>query len=117
MHIKKRLLIVEDQPEAAGVLAMMAQQFDCQTLVADCGMSALDIASWWNPDVVTIDLGLPDIDGLKVAAALRPKLPAAKLVAVSGKQPDQSMLAAAGFDCYLQKPICLDRLKEALADC
>jgi CheY-like chemotaxis protein len=113
MH-KPRLLIVDDKPDVAGVFAEMARQCEYRCLIADCGMTALEIAGWWLPNVVVVDLDMPD-DGYGLCSKLRSMLDRSLLIAVSDEPVDQAQLYKAEFHHYLVKPVSLDRLKDLLA--
>jgi CheY-like chemotaxis protein len=104
-----KVLVVDDNCDAATTLAMLleARQHDVQ--VANDGFAALDAAASFQPDVVLLDIGLPGIDGFEVARRLR-SLPQTKdvlVVAVSGygQEEDRQKSQQAGFDYHLVKPV------------
>ena len=105
----QRVLVVDDNADAADSLAM-ALRIDGHTVGTAYGArQALDQAEAFRPDVVLLDIGLPDMDGFEVARRLRSMrgFEAVRLVAVTGygsaKASTQSR--ATGFDEYLVKPI------------
>ncbi len=106
---KYRILLVDDYADAAESLMMVLEAEGHKVTVANCGLKAIELAKTYSPDVVLLDIGLPDLSGYEVAKTLRslPETQATMLVAVSGYgQPsdvEQSKLA--GFDHYLLKPI------------
>jgi two-component system, OmpR family, KDP operon response regulator KdpE len=106
-----RVLVVEDERGLRQALAinLRARDFDV-TLAAD-GRSALAAASQQPPDVVVLDLGLPDIDGLEVIEGLRgwTEVPIIVLSARSG-EPDKVVALDAGADDYVTKPFGMDEL-------
>lgn len=112
--MQRRLLIVEDRPDMAGTLAVMARCCLFQTLIAVSGLLGIDICSWWDPDVVLIDLSLPDIDGVPVAYAIRAVLNTAKLIAIDEGGVSAFDLERAGFDGHLLVPVTLEQLKDVL---
>ncbi len=106
----KRVLVVDDNVDAAELLAegLRAEGHDVQ--VANDGPRALDLAVGHKPDVAFLDLGLPAMDGYEVAAKLRELDRRVVLVAVTGYgQPsDRARTAAAGFQHHLVKPVDLE---------
>jgi PAS domain S-box-containing protein len=113
---RARVLIIEDNPDAAQSLAEVLQLRGHDVRIAHDGRSGITAAAALVPDVVLCDIGLPDIDGYAVARALRANgaLRDTRLVAVSGyAQPeDQERAREAGFVAYLAKPPHLDKLDE-----
>jgi PAS domain S-box-containing protein len=111
-----RILIIEDNADAAQSLAEVLQLRGHEVRVARDGRSGIEAAAELAPDVVLCDIGLPDVDGYAVARALRanPALQRTRLVAVSGyAQPeDQERARQAGFEAHLPKPPRLDKLDE-----
>ncbi len=81
------------------------------------GTAALEIARNYQPEIVVVDIGLPDIDGYEVARKLRESLPNAMLVALTGWASDEHAARArqAGFHRYLVKPVKLPDLINLLA--
>jgi PAS domain S-box-containing protein len=113
---RSRILIIEDNADAAQSLAEVLQLRGHEVRVARDGRSGIEAACALLPDVVLCDIGLPDIDGYAVARALRSNeaLKATRLVAVSGyAQPeDQERARQAGFEAHLPKPPRIEKLDE-----
>lgn len=113
-----RVLIIEDNRDAADSLRGVLSQYGCDVEVAYDGTSGIDNARRLNPDVVFCDIGLPGISGYEVAKALRADEARRKavLVALTGYAlpEDRERAKAAGFDHHLAKPASLDRLKSVL---
>ena len=103
---RARALIVEDDPDTAGVLAEMVSWWDYKVRVAYDAPTALAIAQELQPDVVLIDLRLGDTDGYEVAAALRSTTAPhpIRIITISGADPDPSRAAAAGVEAHVKKP-------------
>lgn len=103
-----RVLIVDDNRDAAETLQLLLEGAGHQVLVAHSAFDALAIARTSLPDVLFLDIGLPDMDGYELARRLRalPETARATLIAVTGYgQPEDKELAAqAGFDHHLVKP-------------
>lgn len=111
-----RVLVVDDEQDAALTLADLLDSYGHQTRVAYDGRSAVAIARRFEPDVVLLDLGLPDIDGYAVAKQIRAHASApVRLIAVTGYQRDDARLRAAEFDDHVIKPRCIERLSSLLA--
>ncbi len=109
-----RVLIVEDDADTADSLRMLFESCGHTAAVALGGREGIDRARTFTPDLILCDLGMPEVDGLKVAEAIRADraLKQKRLVALSGhSQPDLVLRAfRAGFDEYLLKPAAPKRL-------
>lgn len=114
-----RILVVDDNADAADTLAMLLQASGHQVYVEYDGPPAVERARREQPQVLILDIGLPGMDGYELARRLRliPGLRGAVLIAVTGYgQPeDRARSAAAGFDHHLVKPIDPDQLDILLA--
>jgi CheY-like chemotaxis protein len=104
-----RLLVVDDNVDAANSLAMMLRLEGHDVVTADNGLDALDIASQFRPQVVLLDLGMPKLNGYETAQRMRQHDwgREAALIALTGwGQPaDRDRTLAAGFDAHLTKPV------------
>ncbi|UQV45429.1 PAS domain-containing protein [Janthinobacterium lividum] len=114
-----RVLVVDDNVDAADTLAAVLGMMGHATQVAHDGAQALAMAPHFLPDVIFLDIGLPGMNGYEVARALRqtPVGDAAVLVALTGwgAENDRSQSSAAGFDHHLTKPASLLAIGELLA--
>jgi CheY-like chemotaxis protein len=114
----KRILVVDDNPDAAQSLAYLLRGLGHEVSVTDDGLKALELARQNRPDIVILDIGLPGMDGFAVAQALRqdPTLGVFRVIAVTGYGQDSARSRAmdAGFDDYLTKPVTLSDLLESL---
>ncbi len=102
-----RVLVVEDNQDAADSLAMLLRLWGHEVRTAHDGQSGLKAARSYRPDIVLLDIGLPGLDGYAVARRLRSEFgPAVRLVAMTGygQDEDRRRASAAGFDTYLTKP-------------
>jgi PAS domain S-box-containing protein len=113
----RRVLVVDDNPDAAESLAQLVELFGHRAEVAFDGPSAIEKIRAGAPDVVLCDIGLPGMSGYEVARAVRAEDGrAVRLVAVSGyAQPEDLRAAAeAGFDRHIAKPPSPDELARLL---
>ena len=115
----KRLLIVDDNRDAANSLAMLLQLQRHEVRVTYSGMAALEMIKTYTPDVVLLDIGMPGMDGYEVARRIRqtPGLGTVVLAALTGwgQQEDRRRTAEAGFDHHLVKPPRPEVLEKLLA--
>jgi PAS domain S-box-containing protein len=117
---QRRVLVVEDNVDAAETLEEMLRLWGHEVAVAHDGRAGVEKARTFEPDVVLCDIGLPVMDGYQVARAIRadPALAPTLLVAVTGYAlaEDQRRAAAAGFDRHLGKPVAIDVIEDLLAN-
>ncbi len=114
---KRRILIVEDNQDAREMMQTMLSLEGHSVRAVPDGRSGLAETARWQPDVVLVDIGLPDVDGYEVARQLRAAdLHAVTLIAVTGygQAEDERRAAAAGFDLHLTKPVSAERLRQVL---
>lgn len=121
---KLRVLVVDDNTDAADSMAMVIEMLGHEVLTVGEGKKALVAAVAFKPDLALIDISLPDISGHEVARQLR-ALPVATisararlhLIAVTGWSSDEDRRRSleAGFDQHLSKPLDLDRLESMMA--
>lgn len=115
----RRVLIADDNHDAAVSLSMLLQSMGHDTRVVHDGVEAVDEAERFRPEVVLLDLGMPRLDGYETARkiASQPWAAATQIVAVTGwgQDADRRRTKAAGFHRHLVKPVNLDALREAIA--
>jgi CheY-like chemotaxis protein len=103
-----RVLVVDDYPDSAETASMLLTLYGHECRTAVTGQAALDEAAAFDPDIVILDIGLPDISGYDVARVLRARAGRRSLylAAVTGwGQPEDRVQAfAAGFDQHVLKP-------------
>jgi CheY-like chemotaxis protein/anti-sigma regulatory factor (Ser/Thr protein kinase) len=113
-----RVLVVDDNEDAAETLAMTLELHGCDVKTAATAARALDMLPGFAPAVALLDIGLPDMNGYELARRVR-ELPAGTgitLIATTGwgQQKDRERAFAAGFDHHLTKPIDFDLLRSYL---
>ena len=115
-----RVLVVEDYPDIAEVWCKWIGMAGHDVEVCWTGAQALEIAGTFQPDLIVLDIGLPDIDGWEVAAALRkqPALAGTKILAISAYQSDEDLnrSQATGIDAHIGKPACKEDFVKALVE-
>jgi CheY-like chemotaxis protein len=112
-----RILIVEDQPDAAESLAMLLRLEGHEAEIAPDGQAALKKVNDDEPDVVLLDIGLPGMDGYEVAKRLRQQARRRLfLIALTGygRQEDRERSAEAGIPVHLLKPVDPEQLLRLL---
>ncbi|MGY0068012.1 response regulator [Streptomyces sp. QTS137] len=106
-----RVLVVEDDPQLVRALVITMQARHYGVDAAPDGATALRLAAARRPDVVVLDLGLPDMDGVEVVRALRgwTRVP---ILVLSARQASDEKVAAldAGADDYITKPFSMNEL-------
>ncbi|MDO9379859.1 MAG: response regulator transcription factor [Nocardioidaceae bacterium] len=108
-------VVVEDDPDIRALLEALLAPMGYTVHVAADGAEALRLADRVHPDLVTLDLGLPDMDGLEVARRLRSRCDAS-LVVVSARPDAESVAARAGVavDGFVLKPFRPAEVRERL---
>jgi signal transduction histidine kinase/ActR/RegA family two-component response regulator len=115
-----RILIVEDNADAAESLALLLEMLGHEVRTVHDGESALATAHEYQPEAVLLDIGLPGIDGYEVARRLRtdPSCSHARLIAVSGYglEADRRRARDSGFDGHVIKPVEANALRTLLSE-
>jgi CheY-like chemotaxis protein len=105
---RRRVLVVDDNEDAAECLALFLALSGNESLTASDGPSAVRGAGTFHPDAVVLDIGLPGMGGCEVARRIRevPGLDGVVLVALTGRgdEADRQRCLEAGFDFHLVKP-------------
>jgi PAS domain S-box-containing protein len=114
----RRVLVVDDNPDAAESLAMLLEFLGADTHVVDSGPAALAALETFRPDAALMDLGMPGMDGYQVAQRIRQqaRLNGIKLIAVTGwgQEGARRSSRASGFDHHLTKPVDIQELQGLL---
>lgn len=113
-----RILVVDDNVDAATMLAMLLKASGHKVLVEHASHLALERAKKTKPQVCLLDIGLPGMDGNELAQRLRAQSETAKSVLIAitgyGQENDRMQTSAAGFDHHLLKPVDTDTLAKLL---
>jgi PAS domain S-box-containing protein len=116
---RRRILIVDDNGDAAESLAELLALLGHETSTAHDGVAALDMAERLRPSVVLLDIGLPGMSGHDVARAIRREPWGADMLLIAltgwGQTEDRTRSRRAGFDHHLVKPLDLSQLEELIS--
>ena len=111
-----RILYIEDNPENRLLVRRILEAEGYSITEATDGSAGLELAAQTRPDLILLDINLPEIDGYDLARRFRetPGLQQVPILAVTANvmQGDRERTLAAGCDGYIQKPIDVDRLPE-----
>lgn len=114
-----RVLVVDDDRDGADTLGLLVEELGNQVHVTYGGTSALDVATVFRPDLMLIDLAMPDMDGCHLVGQFRqiPAFEQTKIVAVTGhaNEGHKTLAMKAGFDKVLFKPVTLAEIRAVLA--
>jgi CheY-like chemotaxis protein len=116
---RRRVLVVDDNRDAAISLAVMLRLMGNESKTAHDGLEALEVAAAFRPDLILLDIGMPKLNGYDTARQIRQQ-PWGKhvtLVALTGwgQEEDRRKSREAGFDSHMVKPIQLPDLEKLLA--
>jgi len=114
-----KVLVVDDNRDAAETLALVLKMSGHELLVGHSGREALDLGSRERPDAIILDIGMPDMTGYEAARRIRREAWGRKtfLLAITGwgQEDDKEAARAAGFDGHLTKPVDPDQVELMLA--
>jgi signal transduction histidine kinase len=112
----RRILVVDDNEDAAELLATLLERMGHATRIAHDGAGALAVAAAFAPEIAVLDIGLPGMDGYQLAGRLRAAGRPVRLIALTGygQASDRERAIAAGFDAHLVKPIAIDALETVI---
>lgn len=113
----RRALVIEDNVDVGGTFADCLRLYGLDVHVACDGEAGLNAARLLSPDIAFVDLALPDMSGRDVGARLRERDRSLVLIALTARceAAEQDRCLAAGFDCYVIKPMRLEVIEELLA--
>lgn len=114
MKTPRRILVVDDNPDNRDVLSRILELSGYAVLSANNGVHALDVAEQSTPDLILMDLAMPEMDGWEATSALktRPHLSHIPVIALTGHVTTDDIRRAINAGCqdYLAKPVDFDRL-------
>ena len=116
---KRSVLVVDDNPDSAESLSMLLHISGNETHIAHDGLQAVEAAERYRPDVVLLDIGLPQLNGYDVCRRIREQPWGKTMVLIAltgwGQEEDRRQSKDAGFDAHLVKPVDYGALMELLA--
>ena len=115
---RRRILVVDDHPDGAEMLRLLLEHEGHDLEVAHDGATALALATSSRPEIVILDIGMPEMDGYEVARRLRqdPAMASVRLIALTGygQEADTQRSHESGFDNHLVKPVNLEALRKVI---
>ncbi|HYW33164.1 MAG TPA: ATP-binding protein [Gemmatimonas sp.] len=113
-----RVMVVDDNEDSAVTLGLLLERYGCITCVVHTGLAALQEGAIFRPDVILLDLGMPDVDGFETCRRLRHESWGAtvRVVALTGwgQAEDRRRTKAGGFDHHMVKPVQSNMLMSVL---
>jgi len=119
---ERKILLVDDNVVLANGLRKLLEYKGYEVQLAHTGLEALVALDTHKPDVIFLDIGLPDMDGYEIAREIKERKIETVIIALTGygQEKDRTMAKEAGFDYHLVKPVGIDDieliLKEAFAE-
>jgi CheY-like chemotaxis protein len=117
--VKCRILLADDNLDAADSLAMVLRLLGCEVRTAADGRKAVEAAEAFRPEVVLLDIGMPELNGYEAAKLIREQPWGREIVLVAltgwGQEEDKRLAREAGFDHHLVKPAELGEVQHILA--
>jgi two-component system, cell cycle response regulator DivK len=119
MSPAKTILHVEDNLENRQLIRRLLMSEDYEVLEADCATQALQVLAKHVPDLILMDINMPDIDGYALTSQLkaRPDLVDVPIIAITANvmKGDRERTVQAGCDGYIEKPIDIDRFLDQIS--
>ena len=116
----RRILVVDDHPDVAETLVMMLRIMGHDTATAHDGLDAVAVAEAFRPDVILMDIGMPNLNGYDACRRIREQPWGRRIVMVAqtgwGQRDDKQRAIASGFDRHITKPIDPAALERMLAE-
>ena len=115
----QRILVVDDNEDAAATLADLLSLMGHETRTASDGLEALEVVDEFHPDVALLDIGMPKLNGYETARRLRQDRCGREILLVAlsgwGQDADRVKSSNAGFDVHLVKPVDIAEIQRLLA--
>jgi CheY-like chemotaxis protein len=116
----RRILVADDFPQAAETLGGLLRQEGYEVQIARDGLEAFQAAERSRPDVIVLDLAMPELNGYDAARKIREQPWGKQVVLIAltgwGQQRDRHRTKEAGFDAHLTKPVKYEAILELLGD-
>lgn len=118
MTAARRVLVADDNPDAATSLGMLLELLGHEVQTVNDGAQAVEIVPSFNPEFIFMDIGMPCVDGVEATRRIRcldlPRQPVIVALTGWGQQGDRDRSHAAGFDHHLVKPIDLESIRSLI---
>jgi PAS domain S-box-containing protein len=115
---KRRILVVDDNRDSAVSMAVLLDLLGHETRQAFDGLHAIELAAQFRPEIILMDIGMPNMDGLEATRRIRqlelPQRPTIIAVTGWGQQADRQLTKSAGIDHHLVKPVTLEEIAALL---
>jgi CheY-like chemotaxis protein len=115
----QRILVVDDNDDAAATLALLLSLMGHETRTANNGVDAIEVAELFHPDVALLDIGMPKLNGYDAARRIRQKPWGREMLLVAlsgwGQEADRTKSSGAGFDHHLVKPVDVAEIQRLIA--
>jgi len=113
LRMPRLILVIDDDEDVARVISYVFESQGHRVIAAHRGREAIELARKHRPDLLTLDLIMPDIDGQTVIRTLRSQEETRKIPIICiSTQADPSLAISHGADYFLEKPLDLDKLRE-----
>jgi CheY-like chemotaxis protein len=117
--MKRRVLVVDDNADALESLSSLVKLMGNEVRQAKDGLEAVKVAGTFRPEIVLMDLGMPNLNGYEAAQRIRQEAWGSEIALVAttgwGQEEDRRRTSEAGFDRHLVKPIEMNSLREIFA--
>lgn len=115
----KKVVLVDDEPGIRETVSMILEDWGFNVISVSNGRSAVEIIKNKKPDLILLDIGIPEIDGYKVCNIVKQDYQLKKIPVIiftgHGKTKEVNKAFESGADDYMIKPIDWDRLKEKIS--
>jgi CheY-like chemotaxis protein len=111
------VLIVDDEPGLLRLFSGLVQRLDCNPILASSGAEALDILDHETPDLMVLDLAMPQVSGIDVVRYVRqiPRLDVMRVLILTARPNLVPEVEALGIDAWLSKPVMPNDFVDAVA--
>lgn len=101
------MLIVDDEPGLLRLFSGLVERLDCEAIQAHTGADAIDILNEQTPDLLILDLAMPEVSGFEVLQYVRsiPRLDPMKVMILTARPNLVPEIEALGIDCWVSKPV------------
>lgn len=122
MGYKPKILVADDNRSPVAYLSLLLRKMDCSRIViAENGLAALRLLESWHPDVVILDINMPEMDGLETLRRMKKKkeLSDIPVIMITSGKDGESFDACKSLGCegYLVKPVKINALHDIIKQC